>query len=273
MDKGTNCLPVLQNKIIHLSLGWVGVINRNHKDLVKRKNLSDCAETERMYFQSHDVYKKISYRCGSMYLQKSITETLKKNIRKCFPILRDGINEQIRECTTNIEKLQKYIGFENDADEANYIIQSAKELNYKIKESLGTSHQSLELEKVSIGVIIQQILNISFIHEYNNIEIYKNTQKDIQIGVENACGVPGFIEIPDVVIRSIVQKNIESMRLCTLKVIKMVQNKLFECIRQSINSDCPYPNLNDCLRLLSLNYIISATANLNNTVNILIICF
>ncbi|KAF1744257.1 hypothetical protein MXB_817, partial [Myxobolus squamalis] len=229
MDRGTNCLAVMQNQGgLELSIEVTQILSRGKASMnaLKEKNpffyIILSTGTNAFY-----TLRKIAYRCGVKYLQK----TLKSYIKKCVPILRDSINDQLRECNDSIKKMESSMGIGSEMDEANIIIQYTVSFFTKVL--------------------------------YNNDQ-YQN----IKIGIENADGIPGYVEMPDVVIRSVVKINIDLMMPCIFKVIKMVKEKLFECIQQSLNAvntfylfeDCPFPNLNDSMKLLCDKFVNEATA-------------
>ena len=50
MDEGTDARQVLENKLLPLRRGYVGVVNRSQKDIDGRKNIKDAVAAERNFF-------------------------------------------------------------------------------------------------------------------------------------------------------------------------------------------------------------------------------
>lgn len=55
---------------------------------------------------------------------------------------------------------------------------------------------------------------------------------EIQMGIENATGLPGYVEIPDTVIRSLVRSNIEVIRTISIEIIQSLYSRMIESIKQ-----------------------------------------
>lgn len=57
MDEGTDAKDILENKVIPLRRGYIGVINRSQKDIDGKKDIKAAVEAERKYFMSHPAYR------------------------------------------------------------------------------------------------------------------------------------------------------------------------------------------------------------------------
>ena len=57
MDEGTDAKEVLENKLLPLRRGYVGVVNRSQKDIEGRKDIKLAVESERKFFLSHPGYR------------------------------------------------------------------------------------------------------------------------------------------------------------------------------------------------------------------------
>lgn len=60
MDEGTDARDVLENKLLPLRRGYIGVVNRSQKDIEGRKDISAALGAERKFFLRY-ADKKISY--------------------------------------------------------------------------------------------------------------------------------------------------------------------------------------------------------------------
>ncbi|XP_035212005.1 dynamin-1-like isoform X2 [Stegodyphus dumicola] len=59
MDEGTDARDILENKIIPLKRGYVGVLNRSQKDIDEGKDVKYILDKERKFFESKEYYKLI----------------------------------------------------------------------------------------------------------------------------------------------------------------------------------------------------------------------
>ncbi|OAF71087.1 Interferon-induced GTP-binding protein Mx [Intoshia linei] len=94
MDQGTDALEILNNKVIPLRRGYIGIVNRSQKDIDGNKDIKDADQSEREYFLKHPKYRAIANRCGTNYLQKTLAEQLTNHIRLVLPKLREKITKR-----------------------------------------------------------------------------------------------------------------------------------------------------------------------------------
>ena len=58
MDDGTDARDILENRLLPLRRGYIGVVNRSQRDIDGRKDIKAAMASERKFFLSHP-----SYRC------------------------------------------------------------------------------------------------------------------------------------------------------------------------------------------------------------------
>ena len=77
MDQGTNAREILENRLLPLKRGYIGVVNRSQKDIDTRKNIQAAQQAERTFFSSHPDYRHMEQKMGTTFLQvryESITK-------------------------------------------------------------------------------------------------------------------------------------------------------------------------------------------------------
>ena len=57
MDEGTDARDVLENRLLPLRRGYIGVVNRSQKDIEGRKDIRAALAAERKFFLSHPSYR------------------------------------------------------------------------------------------------------------------------------------------------------------------------------------------------------------------------
>jgi len=77
MDQGTDAKEILENKVLYLKRGYVGVINRSQKDIEGQKDIKGALDAEKAFFFKHPSYKHMVDRMGTPYLQKVLNKELK----------------------------------------------------------------------------------------------------------------------------------------------------------------------------------------------------
>jgi replication fork clamp-binding protein CrfC len=95
MDEGTDARDILENKLLPLRRGYIGVVNRSQRDIEGRKDIKVALDSERKFFLSHPSYRHMADRMGTPYLQRILNQQLTNHIRDTLPALRDKLQKQM----------------------------------------------------------------------------------------------------------------------------------------------------------------------------------
>lgn len=95
MDEGTDARDALENKVIPLRRGFVGVVNRSQKDIDGNKDIKVALASERQYFLSHPAYRHLAGKMGTPYLQRVLNQQLTNHIRDTLPELKKKLSNQL----------------------------------------------------------------------------------------------------------------------------------------------------------------------------------
>lgn len=95
MDEGTDAREILENKLLPLRRGYIGVVNRSQRDIEGRKDIKVALDAERKFFLSHPGYRHMADRMGTAYLQRVLNQQLTNHIRDSLPALRDKLQKQL----------------------------------------------------------------------------------------------------------------------------------------------------------------------------------
>ena len=74
MDEGTDARNILENKVLALRRGYIGVVNRSQKDIQGNKDIRQALAAERKFFLSHGAYRHLADKMGTPYLQKALNQ-------------------------------------------------------------------------------------------------------------------------------------------------------------------------------------------------------
>ncbi|KAI4816415.1 hypothetical protein KUCAC02_008742 [Chaenocephalus aceratus] len=74
MDEGTDARDILENKLLPLHRGYIGVVNRSQKDIDGKKDIRAALAAERKFFLSHPGYRHIAERMATPHLQKTLNQ-------------------------------------------------------------------------------------------------------------------------------------------------------------------------------------------------------
>uniref|UniRef100_A0A4W5PHF8 dynamin GTPase n=1 Tax=Hucho hucho TaxID=62062 RepID=A0A4W5PHF8_9TELE len=74
MDEGTDAREVLENKLLPLRRGYIGVVNRSQKDIDGKKDIKMAMAAERKFFLTHPAYRHMAEKMGTPCLQKVLNQ-------------------------------------------------------------------------------------------------------------------------------------------------------------------------------------------------------
>lgn len=66
MDEGTDARDILENKLLPLRRGYIGVVNRSQKDIDGRKDIKAALSAERKFFLAYVEYLLFSLKFESI---------------------------------------------------------------------------------------------------------------------------------------------------------------------------------------------------------------
>lgn len=103
MDEGTDASQVLNNQLIPLKLGYVGVVNRSQKEIDSRATAQVARKKEQQFFKTHPVYD--ANRNGTDYLTKRLSAILYAHIKRSIPSLRSELNDRVLSIDSQLKSL------------------------------------------------------------------------------------------------------------------------------------------------------------------------
>jgi dynamin 1/3 len=108
MDEGTDAKEILENKLLPLRRGYIGVVNRSQKDIQGRKDIHAALAAERKFFLGHPSYRHLADRLGTPHLQKVLNSQLTNHIRDTLPGLRDKLQKQMMTLEKEVEQYKNF---------------------------------------------------------------------------------------------------------------------------------------------------------------------
>lgn len=108
MDEGTDAREILENKLLPLRRGYIGVVNRSQRDIEGKKDIRAAMDAERKFFISHPGYRHMAERMGTPYLQRVLNQQLTNHIRDTLPSLRDKLQKQLLQLEKEVMSFDSY---------------------------------------------------------------------------------------------------------------------------------------------------------------------
>jgi len=227
MDKGTDCLDILNNKTFPLRYGYIGVVLRSQFDIKCNKTLNDGIKSEKEYFGSSNIYHQCN-KLGIPVLISTLQEVLVSHIRDLIPNIREDISNSIFEKQTELEALGGDNGmFEKEelmnAFILNLVSKFSQSYNEMIEGNFVKDCNRYFIGGARINYIYQEI----FKKEIAQIDPFDQlSDDDIRTAIKNSNGLRPSLFIPEAAFEVLVKQQIT--RLChpSLYCVKKVHEEL-----------------------------------------------
>ncbi|XP_076867521.1 dynamin-1a isoform X4 [Brachyhypopomus gauderio] len=255
MDEGTDARDILENKLLPLRRGYIGVVNRSQKDIDGRKDITAAMAAERKFFLSHPSYRHLADRMGTPYLQKVLNQQLTNHIRDTLPALRSKLQGQL----LSIEKeVEEYKNFRPDdpSRKTKALLQMVQQFSVDFEKRIEGSGDQIETYELSGGARINRIFHERFPFELVKMEFdEKELRKEISYAIKNIHGIRTGLFTPDLAFEAIVKKQILKLKSPTLKCIDMVVSELTSTIRKCSEKLAQYPMLREEMERIVTQHI------------------
>ncbi|CAP37225.1 Protein CBG20134 [Caenorhabditis briggsae] len=256
MDEGTDARDILENRLLPLRRGYVGVVNRGQKDIVGRKDIRAALDAERRFFLSHPSYRHMADRLGTTYLQQTLNQQLTNHIRDTLPTLRDSLQKRMFAMEKDVAEYKNFAP--NDPGrKTKALLQMVTQFNADIERSIeGSSAKSVSTNELSGGARINRLFHERFPFEIVKMEIdEKEMRKEIQFAIRNIHGVRVGLFTPDMAFEAIAKKQITRLKEPSMKCVDLVVNELANVIRTCADTMARYPRLRDELERIVVSYM------------------
>ncbi|KAK4811667.1 hypothetical protein QYF61_024739 [Mycteria americana] len=266
MDEGTDARDVLENKLLPLRRGYIGVVNRSQKDIDGKKDIQAALAAERKFFLSHPAYRHMADRMGTPYLQKVLNQQLTNHIRDTLPGLRNKLQSQL----LSIEKeVEEYKNFRPDdpARKTKALLQMVQQFAVDFEKRIEGSGDQIDTYELSGGARINRIFHERFPFELVKMEFdEKELRREISYAIKNihepVSSRPTWplrpltgLFTPDLAFEAIVKKQVQKLKEPSLKCVDMVVSELTSTIRKCSEKLSQYPHLREEMERIVTTHI------------------
>uniref|UniRef100_A0A3B4F7B1 Interferon-induced GTP-binding protein Mx n=1 Tax=Pundamilia nyererei TaxID=303518 RepID=A0A3B4F7B1_9CICH len=235
MDEGTDARDILENKLLPLRRGYIGVVNRSQKDIDGKKDIRAALAAERKFFLSHPAYRHIAERMGTPHLQKSLNQQLTNHIRDTLPGLRSKLQSQLLSLEKEVEEYKNFRP-DDPARKTKALLQMVQQFGVDFEKCIEGSGDQVDTSNLSGGAKINRIFHERFPFELVKMEFdEKELRKEISYAIKNIHGVRTGLFTPDLAFEAIVKKQIIKLKEPCLKCIDLVIQELINTVRQCTN--------------------------------------
>uniref|UniRef100_A0AAX7U208 Interferon-induced GTP-binding protein Mx n=1 Tax=Astatotilapia calliptera TaxID=8154 RepID=A0AAX7U208_ASTCA len=189
MDEGTDARDVLENKLLPLRRGYIGVVNRSQKDIDGRKDIKAALEAERKFFLSHPAYRHMAEKMGTPRLQKMLNQQLTNHIRDTLPAFRSKLQSQLLALDKEAEE---YRGYRPDdpSRKTKQLLQMVQQFSVDFEKRIEGSGDQVDTVELSGGAKINRIFHERFPFELVKMECdEKEMRREISYAIKNIHGI------------------------------------------------------------------------------------
>ncbi|KRF99579.1 dynamin isoform X3 [Drosophila tropicalis] len=246
MDEGTDARDILENKLLPLRRGYIGVVNRSQKDIEGRKDIHMALSAERKFFLSHPSYRHMADRLGTPYLQRVLNQQLTNHIRDTLPGLRDKLQKQMLTLEKEVEEFKHFQP--GDASiKTKAMLQMIQQLQSDFERTIeGSGSALVNTNELSGGAKINRIF-----HERLRFEIVKmacdekELRREISFAIRNIHGIRVGLFTPDMAFEAIVKRQIALLKEPVIKCVDLVVQELSVVVRMCTDKMSRYPRLRE----------------------------
>ncbi|XP_020560911.1 dynamin-2 isoform X3 [Oryzias latipes] len=245
MDEGTDARDILENKLLPLRRGYIGVVNRSQKDIDGKKDIGAAMAAERKFFLSHPAYRHLAERMGTPHLQKTLNQQLTNHIRDTLPGLRSKLQSQLLSLEKEVEEYKNFRP-DDPTRKTKALLQMVQQFGVDFEKCIEGSGDQVDTNELSGGAKINRIFHERFPFELVKIVFdEKELRREISHAIKNVHGVRTGLFTPDLAFEVIVKKQIVKLKTPCLKCIDLVIQELISTVRQCTNKLGSYPRLRE----------------------------
>uniref|UniRef100_A0A8B9JGT8 dynamin GTPase n=1 Tax=Astyanax mexicanus TaxID=7994 RepID=A0A8B9JGT8_ASTMX len=245
MDEGTDARDVLENKLLPLRRGYIGVVNRSQKDIEGKKDIKAALAAERKFFLSHPSYRHLADSMGTPYLQKALNQQLTNHIRDTLPAFRSKLQSQVLALDKEAEEYRHFRP-DDPSRKTKALLQMVQQFSVDFEKRIEGSGDQVDTVELSGGAKINRIFHERFPFELVKMESDdKEMRREISYAIKNIHGIRTGLFTPDMAFEAIVKKQVVKLKEPCIKCIDLVIQELINTVRQCANKLATFPMLRE----------------------------
>jgi len=245
MDEGTDARDILENRLLPLRRGYIGVVNRSQKDIDGRKDIRAAMAAERKFFLSHPSYRHMADRMGTPYLQRTLNQQLTNHIRNTLPALRNKLQSQLLGMEKDIEEYKNFRP-DDPTRKTKAMMMMITTFGQDLEKSIQGSGSEISTKELSGGAKINRIFHERFPFELVKIEFNeKELRKEITYAIKNIHGIRTGLFTPDMAFETIVKGQIDKLKEPSIACVDMVITQLTNVVHQCTDKMARFPQLRE----------------------------
>ena len=244
MDKGTDAKAILENRLLPLKKGYIGVVNRSQRDIDNNIDIKKALAAEREWLIRESPYKSMVDRMGTKYLQTVLNKELTNHIKAKLPEIRSDILRKSRE----IEDELKNLGYEGkqSTDSSRRIHHLLTNFVDGVKFSIDGSGDDVQTKSIKGGVQINRCFYNEFEDFFDkslSVAMNETIDKEIGLAVVNLNGVNNALFVPQKAFEAIVKMLLEQYEAPLASCVQQIREIMEDILKDSVKPFELYPRL------------------------------
>eukprot|EP00040_Diaphanoeca_grandis_P022222 m.118917 g.118917 ORF g.118917 m.118917 type:complete len:824 (-) comp28710_c2_seq1:149-2620(-) len=246
MDAGTDAKDILENKLLPLRRGYVGVVNRSQADINGNKDIRAALESERRFFLGHPAYKHLANKAGTKYLQQVLNQNLVNHIRDKLPDLKRQLQVQVDSLEKEVREIKKAGDPRDNTRNTKQLVKMINAYGSDVESAIEGNGGQVSLTELSGGARIAKVFLERFPFELAKVELDETELRtEIAFAIKNINGIRVGLFTPEEAFETIVKKLIAGLKPPCQACIEMVTEEV-----RKITLNCgmklePFPRLNE----------------------------
>ncbi|XP_061636751.1 dynamin 3a isoform X4 [Phyllopteryx taeniolatus] len=245
MDKGTDAREILENRLLPLRRGYIGLVNRSQKDIDGKKDIKTALQAEKKFFLSHPAYRHMCDRMGTPYLQRSLNQQLTDHIRDSLPTLHNHLQYLLVSISKEIDTYKLY-NPDDPICRTKTLIKLVQQLAGDFERLIEGSADEVNTANLSGGARINQIFHERFPYQLHKMKCdERKLRMEIAYAIRNIHGVRTGLFTPDMAFQAIVKKQISKLKIPCFGFVDMVCKELVSTIYECFSKLGSFPKLRE----------------------------
>lgn len=213
MDAGTDARDILENKVLPLRRGYVGVVNRSQADINGNKDIRAALESERKFFLSSPAYRHMADRMGTKYLQKVLNQQLVNHIRDRLPDLQRQLQGQVDSLEKEVKEYTRLGSVNDNQRNTKALVKMVNSYGQSVEQAIEGGGDAVSLTSLSGGAKIAKVFMERFPYELAKVELDEaELRTEIAYAIKNINGIRVGLFTPEEAFEAIVKKLIEGLK-------------------------------------------------------------
>jgi dynamin 1-like protein len=251
MDPGTDASDMLQNRVIPLRRGYVGVVNRGQRDVASKTSVSAALKREQQFFKGHTAYRAMLNRCSTPTLSRMLNQILMHHIRDCLPDIKSRITGMMLDVNAEIDALGVPAEALNLAHLGGILLSLlsnyAANFGNAVEGKGSLADTGIEMNELFGGARISYIFTEIFGRSILSMNPFDGlSDDDIRTAICNANGTRQSLFVPEISFDLLVRRQIARLEQPGLQCIDLVFDELQRMASQCETTELTrFPELRD----------------------------